>query len=227
MTPIDTIKKIMVDMELPYFSVKNNNQLLYRQVKDMKAAQAADELEDFLNGLTYNYVDVTLSKRSPEEKGAGGANKADFTHRVKLAGSAAPVSGTNSAAPGSNVIDLMQQIATLKSELVKTEWEAKFKALEEKFESGSKNPVQDAALMMLSNILGGQPQSIAAPATAINGHEQAEQTTTDAKTRLKTVIKKLQVVDKDYLTTLELITAFAEKKPAQYESFKPLIKSQL
>ncbi len=86
MTPIETVKKLIISQKLPYFSVKNNNQLLYRQIKELSPDDAAQDLEEFINGLSYSWVDVTLSQRSPDEKGKGGANRADFTHRIKLSG---------------------------------------------------------------------------------------------------------------------------------------------
>lgn len=226
MTPLKTIQDEMVKKGLAYYSIKHGGQLITRQEEEMSPEQAAEELEQFVKGLGYSYVDVELSKRPHSEKAKGG-NIANFHHRLSLKKEGAPITGPASASNG-QLMDLLREIADLKAQIIEKTYEAKLNLLERKIEDiekGDKNPIQEAALMALVNMFGAG-NGIAAPSAAVvAGPPQGE--SSDDKSRLKSAIRALAAADPDYITTLEMLGRFAQKNPSQYEGFKPLLKAQL
>jgi len=224
-----TVKKQMIKLKYPYFIVKHNSATLTRQVDAMSAEDAAEELEEFLEGCSYPYVDVTISRRTPEEKSKGGAKGDDYTHRVSTKGAQAIAGTTTKNDIGNSMLmTLFKEIGDLKSEIVAKTWEIKLAELQQQMKElkdDKSNPMQEAAMMHLMNMFTGGTGIASPTSNIINGVTAGA--TQNNKERLKAVVNRLLAADKDIISTLEMIATFAETKPAQYEAFKPMLKAQI
>lgn len=222
---IDTVTDQMKKYQCRFFTVKDGTKTIDRyQDEDSTVDQSIAALEDFLHTLTGNFVDVTISDKSGMQQSRGGSAKM-FEYRVKLGAVSQAISGTEHKGESlAGYKDLMKEIAQLREENTALRFQNTIDALKKEIQeikNDKSNPLQEQALLMVANYLGGNGKT--QPVQHLAGPPE----TADSKARLRAAIKKWMQLDPEMIETIEMIVQFAEVKPDSYNTTKTMLKAQL
>lgn len=218
----DYVTRTMKDKGLKHFTVKDSDGKSVigdNHDEDTTVEKSAAMLEELLEEVSGTYVYVNLSEKTKRQKGAGGNMMGDYNFKVKLHGDTTSISGHN---PNSS--NYYKQLADLQIQLAEIKKDHEIERLKMEFEEFKKeksNPMMDAALGHLINIMSGSHQTQQAVTASPGIHGTGD----DAQSRMKSALKRLSKVDKNLAETLVSLANFAEKNPKAYHNYLPMLKN--
>jgi len=174
-------------------------------------------------------VFVKISARSKKDKGDGGLNK-NYEYRVRCNEDGKKQEknnfNNNQAAINGDVLRLLEEKKALELKIQNLEHKSQMDELQRQIsEIKEASPVEKyfpAIIGYLQN--NGNIPSVQNSVAGINGTEETE-TPVDAKKVITIAINRLFKIDKNLPETLTQLANFAEKDPAKYNSFLPILKS--
>lgn len=212
----------LIDQErLSYYEVTDGRDVIQDNQECDSPEKAVEELTDLFDNLEDQVVTVKLCDRNKKERAKGGKGHKYREFKVRLKTKQADTMGL----AGTSVIGYLERINELQRQIDNQRLEKEIEALKRKLEDKKEeNPVLEKGLAILSAYLSkGQP-------TAIAGHNDPPLPTAETENPaviVKKAISRLAKVDPNLPETLTMLADFAEKKPAEFLAFIPIVKSQL
>jgi len=210
----DFVIEQMKKHNLPYFILMDGKNVIAERQDEGAIEANQEELSEILETLEGDLVTVILRSKNKSEIAGGGRDysKRSFLVRLKEAGQ------MNS--PAANNMALMNTIMQLKEDKIRMEYEARFKALEEKESDQGVIGYLPQIMEALPHIKGLFPGIFGGNNTpGIAGHPEDN-------TRLNKALQLWSVVDPDYIAMIEKIASLANKSPDKYNAYKPVIMQQ-
>lgn len=196
---------------------------------EMSLDDSHTKLAMLLNSIE-GTVKVVLRETSKKTRAAGGDPKGTYTYSIRLGGNS--IAGFSGA--GANVISLLRELNQKEIEKITASYEneKQIRELKEKMESGggAAEKLLERYAPLLEPLLGKLLASIvpaARPAASVAGLEEPAAVTHDQEI-LKSIndsIGRLMSVDPDFPKHLALLADFAQKDPAKYKMFIPMLNN--
>ncbi len=218
----DFLFKTIEGEKLSFWSVTDGRDIIAENQSCESPDSCIEELKELFENLDENSVTVKLCDKSKAVRAKGGKNFVYREYKIRLRESG--VSGVQG-----NSLDLLSQIYELKNQIavnnLKLEYDAQVRKLSEGKEE---NPVMLKGLELLAGFLShGKPVAGLAGVNDAPIEEKINIGALDAQARVKGALVRLSKVDKDLPGSLELLADFAEKKPAEYLRFVPMVRGML
>lgn len=190
-----------------------------------------DHVAELLNEIFESVEDSILTvrlfiaeKKKPGRVAFGDVSDVTYKVRLKNASGTAAASGLDLGTIerlNAKILELEKALISKQFELERLRLEDRLKALEE----DKNNPVLEMAIKSLAGLLTNQSPSVGVAGVGDPPLKEASELNAVEVTRA--ALKRLAAVDSDLPDTLTLLAEFAEKKPADYKSFIPILKSMV
>jgi hypothetical protein len=187
-------------------------------------------MEATINDIEDNNVCVVISNKTKKEKSGGGRNYKQFEFKVNLRKTESGIAGLS----GSNgmfglLLAQMKENAELQRKIEIQLKEAEMKELRKEMDelkNGGGSGAVEKLMPYLDKFFGVQRESHGIAST---GHEDetVDESVVDKQKQVREAIIRLAKIDSDLPNTLTLLAMFAEKNPAKYKSFIPMLQSMM
>lgn len=215
----------MKSANLPYYRVFDGTRLIDEmQDESVSLSDSMQQLTETLESLDGGTVIVKISEKTGKQKAEGGKGYGHYEYTVKLNGQhkTSEASGINGT-----VTKLYDEIASLRSQLIEKEYNAKLDALKRDMEDlkNNKTTPLEQFMPMIAGMFG-VPVNMP-PVSGAMAAPPAERSQED-RARLKAAINRLITADpQNHLEVLEMIAELAATKPSVYVGAIPMLKAQL
>lgn len=217
----DYLYRLIEEERLSYYEVTDGRDVIQENQECDSPQKAIEELTDLFENIEDNQVTVKLCDKNKKERAKGGKGHKYREYKIRLKAKQSDPLGI----AGGSVIGYLERINELQRQIDNQKLEREIEELKRKLESKKEdNPVLEKGLAILSAYLSkGQPAALA-------GHNDPPLPAADVETPaavVKKAITRLAKVDPNLPETLTMLADFAEKKPAEFLAFIPIVKSQL
>jgi hypothetical protein len=190
--------------------------------------QSIEALESALMEINGKYVNLHLRSKSRAQRGAGGDIKSgNFDLKVNLSGN--QINGVNQGNSNNDLAlkSLMQEIQSLKVQMIEQKHQQELGVLKQEIsELKNGNPLLDQVIQGLAGVfVKGENNNQAAQIPALSQSPALSGTEPKKGTgRIQAAIKRLAVVDPNFIESLEKLVSFAENNPDQYHAYLSMLK---
>lgn len=229
---LQTIKDQMLNKQLPFFSIKEGNQVVDLQDDEGVSVDAAvEQLESIVESIESGILEIALSNKSKKQKAKGGADLMNFTYKIRI--------GESKKENESGSLALIREIYELKADLQKKDFEHRMEELERIMSKKEKKPAfdldhplaQQAITGLLTHFAGGSAPVANHTGIADNVSEpeapaaetKTKRMTPEEKKTLTESIQRLSKVDPDIINTLVKLANLAESNPGKYNMAKTFL----
>ena len=217
---LEFVLKEMDENDLTYFKLKDGNSLIYQQDKNISLSEAKSILRDTVDSLDGDLINIELYNKNNKTLAQGGKDyqKRSFTIRLN---SARGIAGIGAGGAGNE--KLLREISELNSKLVRQEFERKFDDLKRSLEDKP-----DTITSLIQGITPYLPKllgmDVPAAATLAGPPAEPQQVTVEEyKQRINAALRKLAVIDNEYVVVLEALAELATNDPASYNMYRPML----
>lgn len=218
---LEYLYKIIETEALSYYEVTDGRDVIQENQSCDSPDAAIEELRELFENLEDSTVTVKLCDKNKKDRAKGGKNHKYREYKVRLKSKQSDALGI----AGGSVVQYLERINELQRQIDNNRLEREIEELKRKLESKKEdNPVLEKGLAILSAYLSkGQPAALA-------GHNDPPLPAAEVETPasvVKKAIARLAKVDPNLPETLTMLADFAEKKPAEFLAFIPIVKSQI
>ena len=224
------VLKLVIEKIAPYFTVYDGKSLLASNDEEAEPETAAEMLKDALESIESGIVTVKISDKTRKERGKGGSSREEYEFKINTA----QQQGINGAhgSVNLNAIGYLEKIHELTRTIELQKRDNELKALADKFEELKKEKeapdMLDKWMPLLQSFLSKEGAPLKTPVGLAGTDEPpiAEGATAaiEAQKKMRMALIRLAKVDKNLPETLTTLATFAEKKPAEYLGFIPVVK---
>lgn len=227
---LQTIKDQMLNKQLPFFSIKEGNQVVDLQDDEGVSVDAAvEQLESIVESIESGILEIALSNKSKKQKSKGGADLMNFTYKIRI--------GESKKENESGSMALIREIYELKAKMQEQSFEHRMQELERSMKKKEKKDFFEQP--MVQEAITGLIQNFGKQATPVANHhgiaddlaeteappetKTQRRMTPEEKKTLTETIARLSKVDPDIINTLVKLAQLAESNPGKYNMAKSML----
>jgi hypothetical protein len=225
----DHVFKIMRANECAYWRITDNTgmrHLVDENETEDNVQNAIELMEATINDIEDNNVCVVISNKTKKEKSGGGRNYKQFEFKVNLRKTETGFNG--STGMFGMIMQQMKENAELMRKLEIQQKEKEMDELRREMKELKEGGTNALAPYMpyLDKFFGIEKSSHGIAST---GHEDetVDESVVDKQKQVREAIIRLAKIDSDLPNTLTLLAMFAEKNPAKYKSFIPMLQNMM